>query len=79
MSLQSAFYILAIVFLAGWIVFLTLLILAGIALFKKGQKLQASIEARLNSPLTQFASLILPLTAIILPLLGKLSKNQRRS
>jgi hypothetical protein len=79
MSLQSAFYILAIVFLAGWIVFLTLIIIGSFLLYKKGQKLQASLNAKINSPLAQITSLVLPLTAIILPLLSKLSKNQRRS
>jgi hypothetical protein len=69
MDFQSFFYIVASLFMLGWLVFLIGLMVGVMLLFRRLSKLSETFEEKIANPMTSMSAMIAPMMAILLPLI----------
>ena len=78
MDFQTFFYIIASLFMLGWLVFLIGLMVGAMLLFRRLEKLSETFEEKIASPMTSMSAIIAPMIAIALPLIQYWRSGKRR-
>jgi hypothetical protein len=78
MDWQTVFFALGSVFLVGWLIFITVLIVSVLILYRKTRAIQETLSNKLHQAPTSLLPFLAPLAPLIVPLIMKLVFRRRR-